>query len=297
MHVGRNDIFVVFVHRIANAAIGDAHHVKAFFHTGAVCHGLVYGVINALQHGGQNLAGVHVVLVAVHTDGQDAFVCGCLQHANAGAASSSIYHISALADLGFGQLGAFYRVIPSGRCRAGHVGNNRRVRLGCQYTLGIATGEFTDQRDVHAADKADSVGFRCHRSHHANQIRTLVFVEHNRPYVRRIDDHVDDDKVGFRVIASNLAKRVTKSKAGHDDRVGARFGETTQRLFALCFGLQFDFAECFACFLGPTLCASECRFVKGFVELATKVKNQCRLGQCGTSAKGGDGSGTKQFGH
>ena len=124
-----------------------------------------------------------------------------------------------------------------------------------------------------------------------------MFVENNGTDVGCVDNHVDDDKIGIRVIARNLTKRITKGKAGHHDRVGARFGETAQRLFTLCFGLQFDLAEAFTGLFGPALRASKGGFVEGFIEFAAKVEDQGGFGQSRTGTKSRGRSSAEEFGH
>jgi len=80
-----------------------------------------------------------------------------------------------------------------------------------------------------------------------------------------------------------------KGKTGGDDRVQSGLGKAAQGLFALGFGLQFDFTECAAGFFGPALRAVKGGLVKGFVEFAAKVKDQRRFGQrhaCGQCQRG-----------
>ena len=118
-----------------------------------------------------------------------------------------------------------------------------------------------------------------------------MFVEHDRFDVRRIDDHVDDRELGVREVRGDLGQRVTKGKAGHDDRVCTGFGQTTQRLFALGFVLHFQFLERAAGFFGPTGCAIEGRFVEALVELATKIEDDRRFCRSGAREQGEGASG------
>mmetsp|Transcript_6100 Transcript_6100/g.7497 ORF Transcript_6100/g.7497 Transcript_6100/m.7497 type:complete len:283 (+) Transcript_6100:348-1196(+) len=240
---------------------------------------------------------MQVVLVAVNADGQDAFVCCGLQNANTGAACRCIDNVSALADLCLGQLGALDRVVPCCRGGAGHVGDHGGVRVHGFYAFSVAAGELADQRDVHAADETNGAGLGCLGCQHANQIRAFVLVEDNRADVRCINNHVDDDEFGVRIITGNLTQRISKGKACHYDRVSASFCETAQSLLALCFGLQFDFTEALAGFFCPTLRAGKGRLVEGFVELAAEVKDQRRFCQSCTCTQRYSGCSAHQGFH
>ena len=287
----------MLIHGIVDAAIGDAHDVKAGFQIRAALHGLVNGVVHAFQHRGQDLAGVHVVLVAVHADRQDAFVGSGLQNTNAGAACGCIDHVRTLADLCLGQFRALYRVVPGLRGGAGHVGNHGGIGVHRLDALGITTGEFADQGDVHAADKADGARRGFHRGHHTHQIGAFVFVKHDRTHVGRIHDHVDDREFGVRIIGGYFGQHVAKGKAGHHDGVGTGIGKAAQRLFTLSFGLQFNLAEGAAGFFGPTGRAGKGGFVEGFVKFAAKVKDHGGFGHRGPCGHGKSGSSAEEFGH
>ena len=117
----------MLVQCVAYATVGNTHLEIPCFQVITLCEGVINRIINALHHGGQNLARVQIVLVAVHTYGQDALISCGLQNTNASATSRRKHNVSSLADLCFGQLGTFYRVIPSGRRSACHVGNHCRA--------------------------------------------------------------------------------------------------------------------------------------------------------------------------
>ena len=123
-----------------------------------VHEGLVGGNIDTLQHRGQNAARRHAVLVRVDTDGQLAGIGSCLDHAGTGTTGSVIDNISATVDLRLGQLGALGRVVPCGRCRAGHVLIDLGTGVDGLDAADIAAGKPADEADIHATDKADFAG-------------------------------------------------------------------------------------------------------------------------------------------
>ena len=224
---------------------------------------------------------MQVVLVGIDADPQHAFVGGGLQNTDPGAASCRIDHVRALRFLGFGQLATLHRVIPGRRRGAGIVHDDLAIGLGRQEALTIAAFELVNQRNVHAADEADRARFRGICRHDPGQIRALAFVEDVRLHVRLIDDHVDDDEFGIRVIGCDLAQHLAKGEAGHDDRVGAGFGQPAKRLFALRLGLHFQFLIGAAGLGLPTLGAGIGGFVEGFVELAAQIEDQRGFGKGG----------------
>ena len=119
----------------------------------------------------------------------------------------------------------------------------------------------------------------------------------DRAHVGLIYDHIDDCKLGVWEVLRNCVQCGAPAEAGHDDRVGASFGKTTDRLLTLCIGADFEFAVRAACFVGPTLRAVEGCFIEGFVELAAEVKDDCWIGQRCTGRKGQRGSGAKDVPH
>ncbi len=215
---------------------------------------------------------MQIVLVGIDTDRQDVAVGGGLQHPDTGASGCRKDHVGPLTDLRQRQFGPFHRIIPRRRCRAGHVCDHGCFGVHSHDALGIATGEFADQRDVHAAHKGHCAGFGCHRRHHTDQIRPFVFVEHDGPHVWRINHHVDDAEFGVGVIGCNLGQGGGPRKACHHNRVRARFGKAADRLFALRIGLDFNLGIGAASFSLPTLGPVIGAFVKGFVEFAAQIE-------------------------
>src|SRR6056297_1385882 len=103
-HLGRDQPFVVLVDRVADAFLGKTEDMDAGFDLGASDEGVIDGHVHALEHRGQDRTGVQVVLVRVHADGVDAFICCDLQNAEAGAAGGRIDDVGALGDLTARQL-------------------------------------------------------------------------------------------------------------------------------------------------------------------------------------------------
>jgi hypothetical protein len=172
---------------------------------------------------------------------------------------------------------------------AGHVQHDLGIRVHRLDALGIAAAELADQRNVHAADEADGAGLRGQRGHHADQVAALMLVEDHRLHVRRIDHHVDDGELGVGKVGGHLGQHVAEGKAGHHDGVGARLGQTAQRLFALRFVLHLQLLVGAAGFLGPTLGAVEGGLVERLVELAAQVEDDGGFCQRGAGHQGQGG--------
>ena len=240
---------------------------------------------------------MQVVLVAVNADGKHLVVGSGLQNAHACAASGRVNHVCALGFLRQCQLGALHRIVPSGRCCACHVGKNCHISILRFRTLCVATSKVADQRDVHAADEADSACLGRHRRSYTNKVRALLFSENYRAHVWCVDNHVDDLELCVWIVASHFFKRCCEREASHDDRVVAVLSKAAQRLLALCVGLKLYFVEGAASLIRPTLCASEGRFVERFVELAAKVENDRRISKCYARGKGQCSRRAKHFMH
>src|SRR6185312_6885597 len=144
--------FVELVDRVTNAIFGKTENGKARLEgcvIGSFGQGVLDGQVDALDHGGQHRAGLHVVLVAVDADGELAGILGSLQHADARATSGSEDHVGAAIDGSLGQFAGGDRVIPGGRGGAGVVFDQLDVGIGGLGALGIAAVELVDQRNVH----------------------------------------------------------------------------------------------------------------------------------------------------
>ena len=207
--------------------------------------GLIEGVVgrvHALDHGGQDLAGMHAVLVRVDADAELAGVSRRAQHADARAAGRVVDHVGAAVDLALGEFAALHRIVP-GRARgAGHVLEHLGVLLGVFHALDVAAGELADERDVHAAHEADLAGLGSLGRQQTDQERALMLLEHDRLHVRLLDDGVDDRELGFRELLGHLLQRGLLAEAHRHDRREAVTGEAAQRLLALRVVLRFEIA-------------------------------------------------------
>src|SRR5436305_1778993 len=85
--------------------------------------------------------------------------------------------LAAAVELALGELGASARIVPGGRRRAGHIGDQLGVRVGVFDALLVAALEAADQRDVHAAHEAHLAGLRRERRRHADQEGALMLLE------------------------------------------------------------------------------------------------------------------------
>ena len=99
-----------------------------------------------------------------------------------------------------------------------------------------------------------------------------MLVEDDRTHVWRINDHVDDRKLGVRIVSSHFGERSCPGEACHHDWIVACFGKAADRLLTLCVGLDLNLGIRAASFLCPTFGTIVGAFVEGFVELAAKVE-------------------------
>jgi hypothetical protein len=156
--------------------------------------------------------------------------------------------------------------------------------------LDVAAGEFADERDIHAADKADLAGFRGHRREQADEIGALMLLEDDRLHVRQFDDHVDDREFQVRELGRDLLQGGGLREANGDDRRMAIAGEAAQGLLDLGVVGRLEIAEVDIRLLLELLGADEDTLVEGFIELAALVVDdrrldRLRLRQCRHSRK------------
>src|SRR6187549_3375556 len=118
-HLRGDQLRVVLVDRVADAVVVEAVHVDAALEAVAdpVAHDLVDGVVDALDHAGEHVAGLDPVLVRVDADDELAALLGGVEGAEPRVAGRGEDHVRALADLSDRQLLALARVVP---CRIGH---------------------------------------------------------------------------------------------------------------------------------------------------------------------------------
>src|SRR5690606_5156036 len=118
----------------------------------------------------------------IYANAELASVRGRLEHTNASPSGSSINHIGTLIDLRLGDLAALGGVVPGRRSIAGHVVENfgHAGRLGA---TDITAAELADQRDIHAPDEADLLGLGGHSGQDADEVGTLMLLEHQRAHI------------------------------------------------------------------------------------------------------------------
>src|SRR6266446_6441515 len=221
-HVRSDQVAVVLVDRIADAALGDADGAAAGLPR-AVLRALERVVdreVDTLDHRGQHGAGLEVVLVRVDADGELALVLGGLQHAEAGGAGSRVDDVGAAIELAAGQLAPARRIVPGGRRGAGHVLEDLDPGIDVPRALLVAERELADQRNVHAADEPDLAALAGHGRGHADQERSLVLLEHDRLHVGQVDHAVDDRELGGREFLGDLldGRGLGEADAHHDLR-------------------------------------------------------------------------------
>src|SRR5215210_1860924 len=100
-HVGRNQLFVVLVHGVADAAVRKAVDVNAALE--ALVHeivdDLVDGVVDPLHHAGEDVAGLDPVLVGVDADDEFIVLLRGVEHTEPRVAGRGKDDVRALADL------------------------------------------------------------------------------------------------------------------------------------------------------------------------------------------------------
>src|SRR2546422_1170377 len=222
-HLRSDQAAVVLIERIADAALGDTERAHAGLPR-PVLRGLecfVDGEIDALDHRGQDRAGMDVVLVRVDADGEPTLVLGGLEDAEPGRARGGVDDVGAPIELAPGQLATTRRIVPGRRCRSRHVLEDLDLRVDVLRPFFIAEGESPDQRDVHAADEADLAGLRGQRGGHAHEERPLVLLEDDRLDVRQIHDGVDDGELEIRKFLGDFFHAAGLGKADSRDDPGA----------------------------------------------------------------------------
>src|SRR6185295_16778534 len=82
-HLGRNELGIVLVHGIADAAVRQAVDVDAALETMVhqVVDDLVDGVVDALDHAGEDVAGLDPVLVGIDADDVLVILLGSVEDA------------------------------------------------------------------------------------------------------------------------------------------------------------------------------------------------------------------------
>ena len=223
---------------------------------------VVDGNVHPLEHRGQHGAGLQVVLVAIHPNGQFATILGSLVHTHAGATGGCENYVSAFGKLGFGQFTAACRVVPGSASGASHVAEDFGFGVAKLSALLVTTLELADQRYVHATYKTDLASLAGHGSHHAYQKAAFLFLEHHRLHIGQVHHHVDDGKVQFREVFGYLFNRRRLAEAHRDDGAGTFFGHAADRLLALGFIGNFELQVGLAGFFLPAFHA----VVRGFIE-------------------------------
>ncbi|EEF22837.1 conserved hypothetical protein, partial [Ricinus communis] len=221
LDVRGDQLAVVLVQRPIDAAFLQALGGHAGL-PGAVLHlheGIIHGVVDALDHRGQDRAGVQAVLVGVDADGQLAFFLGGLQRAQAGTAGHGKHHVHAAVKLRACQLATLGRVVPRVGGGADHVGHDFHFRADGLGALRVAAGEGADQRDVDAADEAQLLGLGGHGRGHAHQVGTFFFLERDGVDVGAWRHAVDQHEADFREFFGDLLHGRLLGEADGGDQV------------------------------------------------------------------------------
>ena len=279
----------MLVQRVVHPTFLQAEHTHAW--RVGLGH-VVHRHIHTLEHGGQHGAGVQVVLVAVHANGQFARVFGGLIHAHTGATGGGKHHVHAPVELGFGQLTAPGWVVPGRTGGAGHVGDHLCFGIGGFGTLLVSTLEFSDQRYVHAPHKTNLAGFAGLGRHHTHEVAALLLLEDDRLHVGQVDHHVDDGELELGKLFRHFFDAGSLPETDANDGTGAALSHAPDGLLALGFVGNFKVEVLATRFFFPALHAFVSGLVERFVELASHVKHDGRLGMGvqGSSTQGGNGA-------
>src|SRR5215213_7071570 len=201
---------VEVVHRVGDAVRVQPVDVEAalelsFHHVG---DDLVDGVVHALDHAGEDEAGLDHVLVRVHADDEAvgtplrvfAGLLDRVEGAEARVAGGGEDDVGALAYLRQRQLLALARVVPRAVGDADVVDDDARVGAGGLRALLVALGEAVDEPDVHPADEAEHARLRLFRGDHPDEVRAFVLLEDERGHVRQLARAVHDGEVDVGVV-------------------------------------------------------------------------------------------------
>src|SRR5262245_61513817 len=274
LHLRGDQRAVVLVDRVAHAAVGDPEDARARLPRPRLrAHeALVHREVHALDHRGEDRAGVDVVLVRVHADRELALVLRGLEHAEAGGARGGVDHVGAAVELAPRQLAAAGGVAPGGGRGPGHVLVDLDRLVDVVRALLVSERELPDQRDVHAADEADLPGLGRHRRRHPDQERALVLLEHDRLHVGQRDHRIDDRELDRGELLRDLLETAGLREADADDDRRASPRHVAQRLLALALVGDLELTVLDAGLLLVPLRAVVGGLVERLVELAAHVE-------------------------
>ena len=219
---------------------------------------------------------MQVVLIGIDADAELAAVLGGLKDAHAGGTCGRIDDIDAAVELTLGEFGAAAGIVPGGRRRPGHVGDQFGIGIGILDALFEAALELADQRDVHAAHEADLSALGSERRQNADQEGAFVFPEHHRLHVGQVDDAVDDGEADLGKVLGDLLQGHRLGETDGDDRILAALGEPPQRLLELRLVAGLEFGDSDRAFLLEFLGAGAHALVEGFVELSARAVDNGR---------------------
>src|SRR2546423_584936 len=238
-HVRRDERAVVVVQSVGDSVGLQAVGVEAALELVAhnVGDDLVDGVVNALDHARQNVAGLDAVLVRVNADdecfgatvGALALLLDGVERAEAGVARRGEDNVRAFAYLREREFLALARIVPGRVRHADVVDDDTGVRINRLRPLLVADGEAVYESDVHAADEAERARLRLARCDHADEVRAFVLLEDERGDVRQVARAVNDGEVDVRVVLRHNVHYGCLGEADADDEVVAALGERAHR--------------------------------------------------------------------
>src|SRR5690606_32074706 len=144
------------------------------------------------------------------------------------------YHIGSAFDLRKRELFAAARIVPRRIGKPDVVADKFYIRVLGECAFFVTFLKLVNQRNIHAAEKADHAGSRFCRGEHSDQVRTFVFAKNERRNVlfRRFSvgfeyHAVNDREFDVRIIDRDLLHDRTLGKAYADDQIEILFGKGT----------------------------------------------------------------------
>ena len=178
-HLRRDQILVVFVHRVAHAIFVQPVQVFTCLELPVypVLNNCVDGIVDALDHTGQDESWLEHVLICIDTNNEMGCVSilrpGLLHRvkgSESGVSCRSEDHVGAFADLCQRDFFALAGIVPGGVGDTNIVWDYANVGIDGARAFLVATLEPVNQPNVHPAEKADRARLAGLRSQHAHQV-------------------------------------------------------------------------------------------------------------------------------
>src|SRR6185369_16804652 len=155
-------------------------------------------VVDALHHAREYKARLDHVLIGIDANHKMrgasvlfSLLLNRVESAEARVAGRGEDHVCTFTNLGQRQFFAFARIVPRAVSHADVVSDHADVRINRLRAFLVTLRETMDQADVHTAEKTDGARVRRFDGEYADEIRTLMFFEHERRDVWQLTNTVD----------------------------------------------------------------------------------------------------------